>query len=48
MAERNALGSKGRVLFLRKYLEEHTDDDHKYAPLLYFLIDACKNDKIQA
>lgn len=28
MAERNALGSKGRVLFLRKYLEEHTDDDH--------------------
>ncbi len=28
MAERNALGSKGRVLFLQKYLEEHTDDDH--------------------
>lgn len=28
MAERNALGSKGRILFLRKYLEEHTDDEH--------------------
>lgn len=28
MAERKTFGSKGRVLFLRKYLEEHTDDDH--------------------
>ena len=28
MAEPKPLGSKGRVLFLRKYLEEHTDDDH--------------------
>ena len=28
MAEPKTLGSKGRVLFLRKYLEEHTDDDH--------------------
>lgn len=28
MAETKPLGSKGRVLFLRKYLEEHTDDDH--------------------
>ncbi len=28
MAKPNANGSKGRVLFLRKYLEEHTDDDH--------------------
>ena len=28
MADPNPQGSKGRVLFLRKYLEEHTDDDH--------------------
>ena len=28
MAEPKLLGSKGRVLFLRRYLEEHTDDDH--------------------
>ena len=28
MAEPKPLGSKGRVLFLRKFLEEHTDDDH--------------------
>ncbi len=28
MAERQTFGTKGRVLFLRKYLEEHTDDDH--------------------
>ncbi len=28
MSEPNILGSKGRVLFLRNYLEEHTDDDH--------------------
>ena len=28
MAERQIRGTKGRVLFLRKYLEEHTDDDH--------------------
>ena len=28
MAERQILGTKGRVLFLRAYLAEHTDDDH--------------------
>lgn len=28
MAESNLLGSKRRILFLREYLEEHTDDDH--------------------
>lgn len=28
MAKPNTSGSKGRVLFLQKYLEEHTDDDH--------------------
>ena len=28
MAEPNSVGSKARVLFLRKYLEDHTDDDH--------------------
>ncbi len=28
MASANLLGSKGRVLFLRNYLEEHTDDEH--------------------
>ena len=27
MADFNKAGSKGRVLFLRKYLEDHTDDD---------------------
>lgn len=28
MAGRQTFCTKGRVLFLRKYLEEHTDDDH--------------------
>lgn len=28
MADINKAGTKGRVLFLRKYLEDHTDDNH--------------------
>ena len=28
MADTNTVGSKGRILFLRNYLEEHTDDNH--------------------
>ncbi len=28
MAGVNMIGTKGRVLFLRKYLEEHTGDSH--------------------
>lgn len=28
MSDAHVLGSKGRVLFLRKYLEDHTDDNH--------------------